>query len=206
MTVRPPLISIIAAMSENRVIGRGNRLPWHLPADLAHFKDLTLNKPIVMGRQTWESLPGPLPQRIHIVVTRNRSYSARGCLLVGSPTEAIEAAGPVPELMVVGGAGIYRDMLPLARRMYLTLVAAVLEGDAWFPDWDRACWREVVRKERRHDERNRYDLTFVTLERIAESRGHLPARRSVRQACPDDGGTGGVHHQGAGVRDHLTGD
>ena len=166
MTARQPLVSIVAAMSKNRVIGHRNRLPWHLPADLAHLKGLTLNKPIVMGRRTWESLPGLLPQRIHIVVTRNPSYRAQGCILVGSPAEAIAAAGSAPELMVVGGAGIYRDMLPLARRMYLTLVATTLEGDAFFPDWDRACWHEITRQERRRDERNRYDLAFVTLERF----------------------------------------
>jgi len=166
MTTRRPLVSIVAAMSENQVIGHRNRLPWHLPADLVRFKGLTLNKPIIMGRRTWESLPGPLPQRTHIVVTRNSSYKAQGCTLVGSPTEAIAAAGSAPELMVIGGAGIYRDMLPLARRMYLTLVAATLEGDAFFPDWDRTCWREITREERRHDAHNRYDLVFVTLERI----------------------------------------
>jgi len=165
MTAHRSLVSIVAAMSKNRVIGHRNRLPWHLPADLVHFKGLTLNKPIVMGRRTWESLPGLLPQRTHIVVTRNPSYRTRGCILVGSPTEAIAAAGAAPELMVVGGAGIYRNMLPLAQRMYLTLVAATPEGDAFFPDWDRTCWHEITREERRHDERNRYDLTFVTLEK-----------------------------------------
>jgi dihydrofolate reductase len=163
-----PLISIVTAMSENRVIGRGNRLPWHLPADLAHFKTLTLRKPIVMGRRTWESLPGLLPQRTHIVVTRDRSYRARGCVLVTSPEEAIAAAGAAPELMVVGGAELYREMLPLAQRMYLTLVAARVEGDAFFPDWDPAHWHEVAREERLHDQLNRYDLTFLTLERDVE--------------------------------------
>ena len=166
MAVRKPLISIISAMSENRVIGRDNRLPWHLPADLARFKRLTLNKPIVMGRRTWESLPGLLPQRTHIVVTHDRSYRAEGCMLAGSPEEAVAAAGDVQEIMVVGGAVLYRDMLPLARRMYLTRVAAVVEGDAFFPDWDAACWREFAREERQRDERNRYDLTFLTLERV----------------------------------------
>jgi dihydrofolate reductase len=160
-----PQVCIVAAMSENRVIGRGNRLPWHLPADLAHFKRLTLNKPIVMGRRTWESLPGLLPYRTHIVLTRNRCYRAPGCISVGSPREAIAAAGSAPELMVVGGADLYRVMLPLAQRMYLTLVAAPLEGDAFFPDWNPACWREVAREERPRDERNRYDLTFLSLRR-----------------------------------------
>jgi len=167
MTTCQPLVSIVAAMSENQVIGHHNRLPWHLPADLAHFKALTLNKPIVMGWRTWESLPRLLPQRTHIVVTRNPSYRAQGCILVGSPTEAIAAAGSAPELMVIGGTGIYRDMLPLARRMYLTLVATTLEGDAFFPGLeDRSRWREMTRQERRHDEYNRYDLAFVTLERV----------------------------------------
>jgi len=165
MNARQPLVSIVAAMSENRVIGRGNRLPWHLPADLAHFKELTLNKPIVMGRRTWESLPGLLPQRTHIVVTRNPSYRAEDCILVGSLKEAITAAGSAPEVMVVGGAKLYRDMLPLALRMYLTIVGTALEGDVFFPDWNPACWHEVARVERRRDERNPYDLTFLTLER-----------------------------------------
>jgi dihydrofolate reductase len=165
MTDRQPLVSIVAAMSENRIIGCGNRLPWHLPADLAHFKELTLNKPILMGRRTWESLPGLLPQRTHIVVTRDRSYRAEGCVLAGSPDEAIAAAGSVPEVMVVGGAGLYRDMLPMAGRMYLTIVAAVVEGDVFFPDWDPACWRETAREERHRDERNCFDLSFLILER-----------------------------------------
>jgi len=163
---RTPLISIIAALSENGVIGRNNRLPWHLPADLAHFKALTLGKPIVMGRRTWESLPGLLPERTHIVVTRDRSYRAEGCILVASPEEAIAAARDAAEIMVVGGAGLYRVMLPLAGRMYLTRVAARVEGDVSFPDLDPSCWREVAREERRCDERNRHDLTFLTLERI----------------------------------------
>ncbi|MCB2263032.1 MAG: dihydrofolate reductase [Candidatus Thiosymbion ectosymbiont of Robbea hypermnestra] len=163
-----PLVSIIAAVAENRVIGRDNRLPWHLPADLAHFKRLTLNKPILMGRRTWESLPGPLPRRTHIVITRDPSYRAPGGIPAGSPREAIAAAGSVPELMVIGGAGIYRTLLPLARRMYLTRVAATPEGDVRFPDWDPAGWREVAREERRRDAHNRYDLTFLTLERIAD--------------------------------------
>lgn len=153
-------------MSENRVIGRGNGLPWRLPADLAHFKGLTLGKPILMGRRTWESLPGLLPRRTHILVTGDRSYRAEGCVLVNSPQEAISAAGDVPEIMVVGGAGIYAAMLPLAARMYLTQVAAVVEGDVFFPDWDAASWREVEREERQRDERNPYDLAFLTLERI----------------------------------------
>ncbi len=152
-------------MAENRVIGHQNRLPWHLPADLAHFKRLTLDKPIVMGRRTWESLPGLLPRRTHIVVTRDPDYRAPGCLVVASP-EAALAAVDAPEFMVVGGARLYATMLPSASRMYLTLVAARVEGDAFFPPWHHACWRETLREARPRDERNRYGLAFVTLERI----------------------------------------
>ena len=161
----PPLISIVAALAENRVIGRRGRLPWHLPADLAHFRRLTLDKPIVMGRRTWQSLPGPLPRRTHVVVTRDPAYRAEGCLVVRSPQEAL-AAVDAPEVMIIGGEQLYRAMLPLASRMYLTLVAAKLEGDAFFPDWPTDRWREAARQQHPRDGRNRFDLSFVTLERI----------------------------------------
>jgi dihydrofolate reductase len=168
MQDQQPVICIIAAMAENRVIGRANRLPWHLPADLAHFKGLTLGKPILMGRRTWESLPGILPGRRHIVVSGNPEYAAEGCLVVPSPEEAISAASDAPEAMVIGGAALYRAMLPMARRMYLTLVNARVEnGDVFFPKWDPDCWDTVARVKRQRDERNRYDMTFVTMERIA---------------------------------------
>jgi dihydrofolate reductase len=168
MRPAPPLICIVAAMAENRVIGRGNRLPWHLPADLAHFKRLTLDKPIVMGRRTWESLPGLLPRRQHIVVTADVRYRAEGAQVVASPEAAVEAVAGAPELMVVGGAQLYRAMLPMAGRLYLTLVHAVIGGDTFFPEWDPRCWRETARTERPRDGRNAYALSFLTLERIRE--------------------------------------
>lgn len=161
------VISIIAAMADNRVIGRNNRLPWHLPADLAHFKKTTLDRPIVMGWRTWESLPGLLPRRRHIVVTRNPEYSAPGCTLVGSPGAAIGAAGAVPEIFFIGGASLYRAAIPLARRMHLTLVHGSFDGDVLFPDWAPAQWIEVSRCEHPSDDRNAFDLTFVVLERLA---------------------------------------
>jgi len=159
-----PLVTLVAALAENRVIGRAGALPWHLPADLARFKALTLDKPIVMGRRTWESLPGLLPRRAHIVVTRNPDYRALGCLVVPSP-EAALAAAAAAEVMIIGGARLYETLLPRAGRMHLTLVAAAPEGDAHFPAWDPASWREVFRLERPRDVRNPYDLTFLTLER-----------------------------------------
>ena len=161
-----PLISIIAAMSTNRVIGIENRLPWRLPADLKHFKSLTVGKPIVMGRKTWESLPGLLPDRLHIVVTGNPSYQAEGGVVVHSIQEAIAAAGDVPEIMIVGGAASYEQMIPSADRMYLTLVHADIHGDAWFPEYDESEWHEVSREQHAADERNPYDYTFLTLDKV----------------------------------------
>jgi dihydrofolate reductase len=165
MTARPSL-SLIAAMAENRVIGRGNALPWRLPADLAHFKRLTLGKPIVMGRRTWESLPGLLPQRRHVVVTRDPAYEAPGAQVVHSIDEALDAASDSPEIMVIGGADLYRQTLPGAGRLYLTQVHARVDGDAFFPDFDPADWREVGRSERPADAANPFDLSFVTLVRV----------------------------------------
>jgi dihydrofolate reductase len=165
-------VSIIAAIAENRVIGRRNRLPWHLPADLAHFKRLTLDKPILMGRRTWESLPGRLPRRRHLVVTERPGYRPPGCQVVSSPRAALAALAGEPEVMVIGGARLYEEMLPLAERMYLTLVKVRIEdGDAFFPAWDGALWSETERRDRPHDRRNAFDMSFVTYVR----RGPTPA-------------------------------
>jgi dihydrofolate reductase len=161
-----PLIALIAALADNRTIGRENRLPWRLPADLQHFKRLTLGKSILMGRKTWESLPGLLPDRRHILLTRNPAYQAPGCLLVHSPAEAIAAAVGESELMVIGGAEIYRQMLPWAARLYLTLVHARIDGDAFFPAWEADGWRQVSREDFPADARNQYAYSFLTLERI----------------------------------------
>ncbi len=161
----PPRIALIAALSDNQVIGHDNRLPWHLSADLQHFKFLTLDKPIIMGRRTWESLPGLLPRRTHILLTGDRNYRAVGCTLAHSIEEALEAAGDVPEVMVIGGQTLYEQMLPLADRLYLTRVHTVVSGDAFFPGFDAAQWREVVREDHRADARNPFDYSFVTLQR-----------------------------------------
>ena len=160
-----PNLSLIAAVADNGVIGRGNRLPWHLPADLAHFKRLTLGKPILMGRRTWESLPGLLPHRTHVVISRNPDYRVEGGFVVGSLAEAIETFGDAEELMVVGGGQLYAQALPLASRLYLTEVHCEPEGDAFFPPFDRSRWREVDRQEGQVDERNPIPHSFVTLQR-----------------------------------------
>jgi dihydrofolate reductase len=161
-----PLISLIAAVANNGVIGVDNSLPWRLPADLQHFKSITMGKPIIMGRHTWESLPGLLPGRRHIVITHNRDYRADGCELVHSVDEALEIAGDVPEVMIVGGGGLYQQTLPRADRLYLTRVDADLKGDTYFPEIDRNEWQEVSRDSRPADERNQFAYSFIVLNRV----------------------------------------
>jgi dihydrofolate reductase len=165
-----PVVSIISAMAQNRVIGHENRLPWHLPADLQHFKAVTMGKPMIMGRKTWESLPGLLPGRMHIVVSRNPAYQAEGGRVVHSLEEAIEAAGNVEELMIIGGANLYAQALSQARRMYLTLIDAEVQGDAYFPVFNGDEWQTVEQLTHSADERNPFGYQFLTLEKGHEER------------------------------------
>ena len=136
-------LALIAALARNRVIGRDNRLPWHLPADLRFFKRTTMGKPLLMGRRTWESIGRPLPGRRMIVLSRDPAYQAPGGAVARSLDEAREIAGTVPEIVVIGGASLYAQTLPLAECMYLTFVDADVPGDAWFPDWDAREWQRV---------------------------------------------------------------
>ena len=136
-------LTIVAAMGRNRAIGVDGGLPWHLPEELQHFKETTLGKPIVMGRRTWESIGRALPGRQNIVVTRQAGYAAPGCRVVGSLVEAIEVANG-PEVMVIGGGELYRQALPLASRMVLTVVNRMPAADTWFPEWNPAGWRAVA--------------------------------------------------------------
>lgn len=158
-------LSIIAAMARNRVIGKNNLLPWNLPADLQHFKRITMGKPMIMGRKTWESLPGLLPGRRHIVVTRDPDYRADGAEVVHSLDKAISQAGEVDEIMLVGGANLYAQALALASRLYLTEIDAEVDGDAWFPELDPAEWQEVSREACSADEQNQYSCFFTILDR-----------------------------------------
>lgn len=134
-------LTLIAALTRNRVIGRDQRLPWRLPADLRFFKQTTMGKPLLMGRRTWESIGRPLPGRWMMVLTGQPGYSAPGCTVAHSLEEALTLAGAVPELMVIGGATLYAQTLPLAARLYLTVVDAEIPGDAWFPEWEPQEWR-----------------------------------------------------------------
>jgi dihydrofolate reductase len=158
-------ISIIVAMTPQRVIGQHGDMPWHLPAELQHFKEITLGRPIVMGRRTHESIARALPGRQNIVITRDRGYTSEGVRVVHSLEEAIAAAGDAPELMIIGGETLYRQALDRAGRIYLSLVHARLEGDTWFPELDPAQWQEVARVEHPGDEQNPYALSYLVLER-----------------------------------------
>jgi dihydrofolate reductase len=157
------LISLIAALAENGVIGRDNALPWRIPADLARFRRLTLGKPVIMGRKTYESIGRPLPQRLNIVLSRRELALPEGAVSVDGPAAAMAAGGDAAETMVIGGAEIYRLFMPLARRLYLTRVHAEVEGDTRFPPFDAAEWREVARERHRTADT---DYSFVDLERM----------------------------------------
>jgi dihydrofolate reductase len=163
---RPPAtLSVVVAMDRNGVIGRAGRLPWRLSSDLKRFKAITMGKPLVMGRRTHESIGRPLPGRRNIVITRNRDYRAPGCTVVHSLAEALEAAGEAPEIMVVGGAALYREALPLAGRMYLTEVQDAGVGDVHFPPFRRGEWRIVHEEDVPADDRNQFPSRFLILER-----------------------------------------
>ena len=161
-----PVISLIWAMAINRVIGRENALPWKLPADMRWFRRHTLGKPIVMGRKTFESFGAkPLPERKNIVVSRDPGYIAPGALVAPSLQAAIAAAAPCEEIMIIGGASLYAQALPLARRLYVTEVQINVEGDAFFPCYEPGEWKEVFEERYEADEKNPYDCVFTILER-----------------------------------------
>jgi len=158
-------LSIIAAMDRNRLIGNNNQLPWHLPADLQFFKRTTLGKPILMGRKTFDSIGRPLSGRRNVIISRNPNYQAAGCDVVHSIEEALKLVKESEEVMLIGGAMLYEQALPLAQRLYLTLIEAEFEGDAWFPDYPQlGNWHEVSREKQQADEKNRMDYAFVVLE------------------------------------------
>ena len=159
------IISLIAAMDRNRLIGNNNQLPWHLPADFAHFKSVTMGKPIIMGRKTFESIGKPLPGRKNIVLSRNPDIEFDGVECVNGFDDAVELVAEVDEVMIIGGSTIYEMLLPRVDRMYFTYVDADFKGDAWFPEYDDNQWQEVESETRLADEKNKYDCRFVTLAR-----------------------------------------
>jgi dihydrofolate reductase len=160
-------ISLVAALSRNQVIGRDNALPWHLPADLKRFKAITLGKPIIMGRKTYDSIGRPLPGRQNIVISRNPDFKADGVTVVESLDAAVEAAADAPEVMVIGGANVYYQFLPRADRLYLTVVhTQINDGDAFFPAYNRREWRLTREETHPADASNPYPYSFMTWQRI----------------------------------------
>jgi dihydrofolate reductase len=159
-------IAIIVATDEQGVIGKDNDLPWRISADLQYFKKVTMGKPLIMGRNTHESIGRPLPGRRNIVVTSQTDYVAEGCEVVNSIEAALASCADDEEVMIMGGASIYQQTLPLADRLYLTQVHAKVEGDTWFPTWSPENWKAISEASYPADEKNEYDYSFKLLERI----------------------------------------
>ncbi|MBV2129060.1 type 3 dihydrofolate reductase [Arsukibacterium indicum] len=159
-------VAMIAAMANNRVIGKNNQMPWHLPADLKHFKAVTLGKPVIMGRKTFESIGRPLPGRRNLVISRTNPEQLQGVEWFNSLEQALAAASDSPEVMVIGGGEIYKQCLPLASTLYLTEIELVVDGDAYFPDYLAAgSWERVAEQHHPADAANPYDCRFITLQR-----------------------------------------
>lgn len=158
------IISLIAAMDKNRLIGVDNGLPWHLPADFKHFKEVTMGKPIIMGRKTFESIGRPLPGRKNIVISRS-GFNAEGVIVADSIDAALDEVKDSDEAMVIGGANLYQQILPLAQRMYLTQVDAECTGDAWFPEFDLEEWQIINKSKYFADEKNNYNFEVITYQR-----------------------------------------
>jgi dihydrofolate reductase len=159
------IISFIVAMDRNRVIGRDNDMPWHLPSDLEFFKRTTMHKPIVMGRKTHESIGRALPGRTNIIVTRDTHYQATGCLVAHSLPSAVVAAGSANEIFIIGGATLYRQALPIADRIYLTEIDTQVEGDTYFPELMPGEWREICYEASPDDERDEFTYRRRLLQR-----------------------------------------
>ena len=159
-------ISAIVAMSKNRVIGRQNQLPWHLPADLRHFKKITLGHPIVMGRNTFTSIGRALPGRRNIVISRNPRFEASGCEVFHSIDGALQAVSSADEVFIIGGAQLFQECLPKIERIYLTLIHADIAGDTFFPEIDYSRWREMAKENHTPDGENQYSYSFITLQKL----------------------------------------
>jgi len=161
----PRRVSLIAAMAENRVIGVNNALPWHLPADLRHFRELTTGHPIIMGRRNYESIGKPLPNRTNIIVTRNPTYDAPGCTVTHSLADALHFSEHDPEVFIIGGGDIYRQALKEANRIYLTLVHAEIPGDTFFPPFEKDGWYEIERVRHEADAKNPYAYSYLVYDK-----------------------------------------
>ena len=158
------IISMIAAMANNRVIGKDNQMPWHLPADFAWFKRSTMGKPVVMGRKTYDSIGRPLPGRLNVVISRDESLEIEGVTTVTSIEKALELVSDVDEVMIIGGGSIYESCLPKTNKLYLTYIDLEVDGDTQFPDWGEG-WKQSFNETYQADENNKHNMEFVILER-----------------------------------------
>ena len=161
------MISLLVAMAKNRVIGADNRIPWHLPDELKIFKRLSMGHHIVMGRKTWDSINRLLPGRTTVIVTRQKNFEVPGAIVVHSIKEAIDACKGDDEIFVIGGAHIFRETLPIADRIYLTIVDAEPEGDTFMPELDMSEWRETSSEDHAADAKHAYAFRFTVFDRIS---------------------------------------
>jgi len=160
------MISLIVAVGHHNVIGKNNQLPWHLPADLKHFRNMTSGHAIIMGRKTYESIGKALPNRTNIVVTKQKDFHAQDCAIASSLQDAILQAKAHKEIFIIGGAQIFEESLHLAERIYFTQIHHDFEGDTFFPQLDKTTWKEISRQDNSPDEKNLYAYSFMTYERI----------------------------------------
>ncbi|HEX5170015.1 MAG TPA: dihydrofolate reductase [Cyclobacteriaceae bacterium] len=165
------IVSLIAAVAQNKVIGKNNDLPWNLPDDMKYFMQTTKSHYVIMGRKNYQSIPEkfrPLPNRTNVVVTRQKNFAAPGCIIVNSIEEGIERAkeNNEQEVFIIGGAEIYRQGMKHTQRMYLTEIKAIIEGDTFFPEFNHHEWKEISRTSHGTDERHRYPFDFVVYEKI----------------------------------------
>ena len=161
-------LSIIVATDEEGLIGKDNDLPWKLSADLQYFQRVTMGKALIMGRRTHESIGRALPGRKNIVITSDQEYESDGCTIAFSVLQALQECGNIEEAMVMGGASLYKQLLPEANTIYLTLVHATLSGDTWFPDWDKNQWHVLSEEKFPADEKNEHPYSFIVYERTKE--------------------------------------
>lgn len=159
-------ISLIVAMASNRVIGVDNRMPWHLSADLKKFKRITMGSPILMGRKTFESIGRPLPGRRNVIISRNPAYRQEGCEVFNDLEQALTCCGDAEEIFVIGGAKLYKTLLPRADYLYLTEINQEFTGDTLFPEFDRQDWREIDREDIADDPTVDFSYSFIKLEKI----------------------------------------
>ena len=159
------ILSLIVAVSKNNVIGVDNRLLWHMPADLKHFKNTTMGSPVIMGRKTYESIGKPLPGRTNIVVTRNEDFEADGCTVANTLQEAVDLCEKEKEVFIIGGGEVYKQAIHAADRIYITRIDHLFEGDTHFPEINFSEWKLVKYEKHHADEKNQYEYSFAQYER-----------------------------------------